>query len=210
MDKEKIDKAPTLTASDEVNKVYSVLGLAVNDIARWLRQKHGIKCQSNHPSGGLVDTTPLAAKAGMGWQGCDGLLITPQYGQRQRIAPIFIQNKLFEFTDNNDHVWIEEFCKTCRKCQRSCPTKAIYSEKQPGIQNIPGINQTRTCIDRLKCYPQFIKTPGCGICIKVCPFSQGENSYEKIRRSLHLTRQKLDYPYKYNESKKIYFLPISN
>lgn len=181
MEKEKVDLAPSLAAGEEVQRIYNTLGLAVNDIANWLRQKHGVKCQSNHPLGGLVDLTPLAAKAGLGWQGCNGLLITPQYGQRQRIATLFIQEKIFPFTDNQDHVWIESFCKTCRRCEKACPVQAIYPEKKPGIQNVPGIQQTRTCIDRLKCFPQFNKTLGCSICLKVCPFSKGNGSYEKIK-----------------------------
>ena len=102
-------------------KIYNTLGLAVNDIARWLRDKHDIRCQSNHPLGGLVNIPPLAGKAGLGWRGHDGMLITPQFGQRQRIAPIFLQDKLFEFTDNNDHTWIEEYCKSCRRCEKVCP-----------------------------------------------------------------------------------------
>lgn len=184
MDREQINKAPKLSAGEEVIGVYASLGLAVNDIARWLRNKYGIRCQSNHPLGGLVDTSPLAAKAGMGWQGHNGLLITPQYGQLQRIAPIFVEDKIFQFTDNHEHLWIEDFCKKCRKCEKACPTQAIYSEKQPAIENVPGIYQTRTCIDRLKCYPQFNKTLGCSICIKVCPFSQGDKNYYKIKKAL--------------------------
>ncbi len=181
MDQEKIDLAPKLDAGQEVQRVYVSLGLAVNDIARWLRHNHGVSCQSNHPLAGLVNTTPLAAKAGMGWQGQNGLLITPQYGQRQRIAPILLKDRLFKFTDNGDHRWIENFCETCRKCERACPVQAIHHERQPGIENIPGIDQTRTCIDRLKCYPQFSRTLGCSICIKVCPFSRGNDSYHTIQ-----------------------------
>ena len=115
------------------------------------------------------------------------MLITPQFGQRQRIAPIFIQDKLFEFTDNNDHTWIEEFCKSCMKCEKACPPQAIYSTKKIGIQNIEGINQTSTCIDRIKCFPQFSRTLGCSICIKVCPFSKGADSYSKVKSSFDKT-----------------------
>lgn len=183
MDKDKIDLAPKLDAGEEVQRVYNSLGIAVNDIANWLRKKFGIKCQSNHPLGGLVDTSPLAGKAGLGWQGHNGLLITAQFGPRNRIAPIFIKNKLFEFTDSHEHVWIEDFCEKCRRCEKSCPTQAIYSKKQPSIENIPGINQTRTCIDREKCYPQFSETLGCSICMKVCPFSQGDYIYYTIKEN---------------------------
>lgn len=181
MEKEAIMTAPEMTAGGEVMRVYATLGLAVNDIAKWLRQR-GVKCQSNHPLGGLVDSSPLAAKAGLGWQGRNGLLITPEYGQRQRIAPIFVQNQIFEFTDHREHDWIERFCETCGRCAKACPPKAIYDEKQIRIDDIESIGQVRTCIDKHKCFPQFNRTMGCSICIKVCPFSQGEGSYERIRK----------------------------
>ncbi len=93
----------------------------------------------------------------VGWQGHNGLLITPQFGQRQRIAPIFIKSKVFEFTDNRKHVWIEDFCNICRKCEKACPPQAIYSNKKTSTKNVSGLCQTRTCIDRTKCYPQFNK-----------------------------------------------------
>lgn len=181
MDKKKIDQAPDLAAGDEVQRVYSSLGLAVNDIARFLREKYGVKCQSNHPLGGLVDTSPLAGKAGLGWQGKNGLLITPDFGQRVRIAPIFIENRIFETTDNTEHRWIEDFCQTCGKCQRACPAGAILDERKESIPGVPGIGWTRTCIDRDKCFPQFAKTLGCSICVKVCPFSMGNGAYSKIK-----------------------------
>ncbi len=183
MQKSEIDCAPKLKASAEVMRVYKELGIAVNEIAKWLRENYNIQCQSNHPLGGLVNTTPLAGKAGLGWQGSNGLLITPWYGQRQRIAPIFIENKIFSYTDNDDHRWIESFCSQCRRCERACPVGAIYHEKQVSASNISGIGETRTCIDRSKCFPQFNSTMGCGICMKVCPFSQGEGSYEKIKKA---------------------------
>ena len=185
MDKDKIDCAPGLEAGEEVQRAYALLGLAVNDIAEHMRRHYNIKCQSNHPLGGLVNNCALAAKAGLGWQGCNGLLITPQFGQRCRIAPIFIQEKYFEYTDSDEHKWIESFCATCHKCVRACPTKAIYDEKRISIPNVEGIGCTRTCIDIYKCYEKFIQTLGCSICIKVCPFSQGEGSYDKIKK-LHL------------------------
>ena len=182
MKKDKIDKAPGLEAGAEVQRVYNSLGHAVNDIARWLRNEYGIKCQSNHPLGGLVNTPPLAGKAGLGWQGLDGLLITPEYGKRVRIAPIFIQERIFEFTDSIEHSWIEDFCQSRQKCRRSCPTGAILEEKVTTFTGLDVIGQTKTCIDREKCFPQFCKTLGCSICIRVCPFSKGQEAYEKIKR----------------------------
>ncbi|MFX0148494.1 MAG: hypothetical protein ACFE8E_12210 [Candidatus Hodarchaeota archaeon] len=183
MKKDKIDMAPLPTAGLEVMRVYATLGEAVNDIARWLRKK-GVRCQSNHPLGGLVCTPPLAAKAGMGAQGRNGMLITPEFGPRQRLAPIFIEERLFDFTDNSDHIWIEEICITCHVCQKNCPANAILEEKRINIDNIPGIGAMCTCIEREKCFPYFLKTGGCSICIKVCPFSNGKKNYEKLKNSI--------------------------
>ena len=108
----------------------------------------------------------------------------PEFGPRQRLAPIFIEQKVFQTTDNSDHIWIEEQCKKCGICQKNCPPKAIQEEKTININNIEGIGAMRTCIDREKCFPQFNKTAGCSICIKVCPFSAGSSAYEKLKNHL--------------------------
>ena len=182
MDKDKIAAAPDLDAGQEVLAVYNSLGVAVNDIARWLRKNYGVRCQSNHPLGGLVSTVPLAVKAGMGWSGCNGLLITPVFGQRQRIAPIFLEVPIFAFTDSDEHRWIEEYCALCHRCQKACPTGAIFAEKILGTETIPGIGPVETGIEREKCYPYFNETLGCSICVSVCPFSKAEGEYEKLKK----------------------------
>jgi len=181
MKKDKIDKAPGFEAGDETMRIYAKLGEAVNDIADWFRLK-GIKCQSNHPMGGLVCTPPLAGKAGMGWQGKQGILITPEFGPRQRLAPIFIEAKIFEFTGNDEHRWIEEYCAKCDLCQKNCPGNAIKTEKSIIIDDIPIIGAMKTCIDNAKCFPHFLKDMGCSICIAVCPFSVGPKIYSKLKK----------------------------
>ena len=182
MDKEEIAKAPEMEASYEVMGVYASLGFAVNDIANWLRNKYKIDCHSNHPLNGLANTVPLAVKAGMGYFGHNGLLITKEFGSRHRIAPIFIDSKLFAYTDSDEHNWIAEFCKTCKKCERDCPTGAILENKKGKNQVLEGIGRRTTSIDREKCFPYFTKTMGCSVCIKACPFSKGEDTYERLKK----------------------------
>jgi len=173
MDKKKIDTAPNVPAGKEAMRIYAKLGIAVNDIADWLRTK-GIRCQSNHPLRGLTLTPPLGGKSGMGWQGRQGLLITPEFGPRLRLAPIYIENKSFEFTDSLEHKWIEEYCKICNKCVIECPVGAIWEEKIV-------IGKRSTCIDIKKCFPYFSETLGCSVCIKVCPFSKGYGFFESAK-----------------------------
>ncbi|MBA7684131.1 Epoxyqueuosine reductase [subsurface metagenome] len=183
MNKDKIARAPGSQASQEVMRVYSSLGLVVNDIARWLR-KQGVRCQSNHPMGGLVNNPSLAGKAGLGWQGRSGILVTPEFGPCVRIAPVFIEHKYFEFTDNHDHEWIADYCELCRLCEKECPGQAINGEKSVSVSGVPGIGAIRTCINRRKCFEYFVKTMGCSVCIKVCPFSQGGGTYELLKATI--------------------------
>jgi NAD-dependent dihydropyrimidine dehydrogenase PreA subunit len=180
MKKNKIDQAPDFEAGKEVMRVYGTLGLVVNDIAKWLRRQ-GVRCQSNHPLGGLANTPSLAGKAGMGWIGRSGLLITKEYGPRQRIAPVFVEHKYFEFTDNRNHDWIEDYCALCERCRKECPGEAIYPKSVVRFDNVPGIDTMRTCIDRDKCFPYFAETLGCSICVKVCPFSKAGDTYERLK-----------------------------
>ena len=194
MDKEKINTAPELDAGEEVLAVYNSLGLAVNDIARWLRKNYKIHCQANHPLGGLVNTVPLAVKAGLGWCGSNGLLITPDYGQRQRIAPIFIKDPIFRFTDSDKHSWIEAYCAICHRCEKACPTGAILKKKIYHDEKIDGVGPVRTCIDREKCYPYFNATLGCSICVKVCPFSRANGTYEHLKKVLEYRKIKVNMP----------------
>jgi len=189
MDKEAIDHAPEMETADEVMRVYSTLGIAINDISNWLRNNHNINCHSNHPLGGLTNSVPLAVKAGMGYFGHNGLLITEEFGQRHRLAPIFIENKFFDYTDSDKHKWIGDFCKTCRKCERSCPTGAIMSENIDRHNIIDGIGNIETSIDREKCFPYFNKTMGCAVCIKVCPFSKADGTYDKLKEFIEKKTQ---------------------
>lgn len=184
MKKDRVELAPAPPAQQEVRRVYASLGLVVNDIARWLRQ-HGVRCQSNHPMGGLVNTPSLAAKAGLGWQGRSGILVTPEFGPRVRLAPVFIEHRIFEFTDNHDHDWIEKHCNTCRQCEKECSGQAIYSEKVINVDDVPGVGAIRTCIDMTKCLEPFRQTMGCMVCIKVCPFSQGDGAYARLKAAVN-------------------------
>ena len=189
MQKEPIEQAPELAAGIEVITVYNSLGIATNDIAQWLRKTRHITCMANHPLGGLVDTVPLGAKAGLGAIGRHGMLITKEFGPRCRISPIFLDEKLFAYTDSTEHDWIPGFCATCGSCIRSCPTAAIYTTPKPAVQQdgrtIPGRVQA---YDREACFTSFAATMGCAVCIKVCPFSKNPANYDRMHTAQHTRR----------------------
>ena len=185
MKKDPIEKAPALDAGIEVITVYNSLGVATNSIAHWMRTNFGITCMANHPLGGLIDTVPLAAKAGLGAIGKQGLLITEKFGPRCRISPIFIDQKIFEFTDSNEHEWIHDFCVRCGSCARSCPTAAIHSEPKLSKSYQNSLVQDRyESYDREKCFSSFAATMGCAVCIRVCPFSKNPAQYDKMKKTI--------------------------
>jgi len=176
MDKEKIAKAPSIETFGAVFETYDTLGIITNKLTDYLRNNN-FYAQASHPLGGLVLYPPLAQKAGLGWLGKHGLLITPQYGARQRISAIFTSIDNIPVTDNNDHDWIRQFCEKCNKCIRKCPPKAILDK--PVIH----ASKRETHIIRSKCLPYFNENKGCSICLKECVFSYAD--YYKVKNNFH-------------------------
>ncbi len=174
MNKEAIKKAPSLETFKTVFKTYDDLGIITNKLTNYLRENN-FYAQASHPLGGLVLYPPLAQKAGLGWLGKHGLLITPQFGARQRISAIFTNISNLPINNSNEHEWIEHFCEKCNKCIRKCPPKAIL--------DMPTTHPSgrKTHIDRSKCLPYFNDNQGCSICLKECVFSYADYNIIKTR-----------------------------
>lgn len=172
MKKEPIDKAPSIETSKEVFRTYFGLGVIVNKIADYLR-KNGFKAQAGPALGGDVIYPVLAMKAGLGVIGRHGLLISPGYGPRQRIAAIYTNIENLPFARGNEHMWIKDFCAQCGKCRKKCPGSAIY--EKPIIHE----DGSQTHIDYKKCAVPFSQNSGCSVCIKECAFNQ--NDYYKLK-----------------------------
>ena len=175
MQQEAISKAPSMETFKMVMSTYDTLGKITNLLVDRLRDM-GFQAQASHPLGGLVLYPPLAVDAGLGWFGKHGLLITPRFGPRQRIAAIFvnIDNLPIDVNKTNDHSWIDEFCNHCGKCIKTCPANAILD------QPIKHSSERKTHIIREKCLPVFVNQEGCSICIKECMFNQKD--YYDLRK----------------------------
>jgi epoxyqueuosine reductase len=174
MSKETIDKAPSQATLNMVFGTYDDLGKAVNKIAEFLRD-HSYAAQADHPLGGLVLFPPLAQRAGIGWVGKHGLLITPEFGPRVRLAAVYTNIGNLPFAESNIHGWIEDYCRICGICVQQCPAKAILDEpvtRETGLV---------THISRQECFEYFAQYYGCSVCIKVCPFSRSADAYDRLR-----------------------------
>ena len=176
MDKENIETAPGFPAMKEVVHGYKNLALISNKLTRFMR-KNGFAAYPGTALGGLTDYPHLAELAGLGVIGYHGLLISPENGARLRINTIYtnIENlPTLEATgQENEHLWVRDFCAMCKKCIRKCPVNAIYDEPKPRG------NGGMQCIDHDSCRDYFQANYGCAICLAVCPFSQV--GYEKVQ-----------------------------
>jgi len=154
-------------------KTYNEMGKQANKIAKFLRNKNHA-AHAGPALGGLSIYPVLARNANMGGIGRHGLLITPEFGPRQRIAVIYTNISNLPIPNSNSYQWITEFCKTCVRCMEYCPTKAIYDA--PIIKQ----HDMLTHIDVEKCAIGFLNY-SCSICLKVCTFNR--NSYDKLKKT---------------------------
>ena len=104
MDNNLMELAPSKKTQTMIMKTYDSLGIASNKLTSFLR-KRGFSAQAGHPLGGLVLYPPLAEKAGLGWHGAHGLIITPEHGPRVRLTAIYVINCLTQITRKleNEH-----------------------------------------------------------------------------------------------------------
>ena len=172
MDKERMRHAPSQDTAVMVHETYNSLGQVSNKVADWLRER-GYAAHAGHPLGGMALYPPMAQAAGLGWRGLSGLIITPQFGPRVRLAAVFTEISNLPLYEGQEHSWVLEFCEWCRRCIRDCPPDAFYS--CPKFHE----NGLVTVLDHRKCFPYFVKYHGCSICIKVCPFNL--HDYDKIK-----------------------------
>jgi NAD-dependent dihydropyrimidine dehydrogenase PreA subunit len=175
MDRVRMETAPSEQSFVEVHAVYNRLGRAANRIAAWLRRR-GFSAQAGPALMGTALYPPLGQQAGLGWRGLHGLLITPRFGPRVRLAAVYTSIENLPFARENPHGWIEDYCDKCRLCARECPPQAVLE------QPVPNGNGLVTCTLTDKCFPYFIDNYGCSICIRVCPFQRGE--YAKLKETV--------------------------
>jgi reductive dehalogenase len=125
------------------------------------------------------DTTlsvPYAVEAGLGEACRIGVVLTPEYGPRIRLVKVFTELELKP--DKPKVFGAAEFCKSCKRCAESCPSKAItFGEptlEGPTISNNPGVEKWYANPE--KCFSFWIEngTYGCANCIASCPFNKSD------------------------------------
>lgn len=134
----------------------------------------------------FVDTAPvmekpLAARAGLGWQGKHTNLVSREFGSWLFIASIFTTAEIEPDAPEEDH------CGACRRCLDVCPTGAFTA---------PYRIDARACISYLTIEHKGHIAPrfraaignrifGCDDCLAVCPW----NKFAQDARETKLARK---------------------
>lgn len=167
MDQKILDENAGEKAQEYNDNVYETLGNNTYEISDFLR-KNGYITKVAHPYEDIIDFSKLGQKANLGAVGKSGLLISPEFGPRQKISAILVNIKNLPISKVNEHLWIKEYCEYCGACIKKCPHNALFESKQTSTVKL---NQNK-CVG---C------SQGCTVCIQSCPFYK--KGYLKVKEN---------------------------
>ena len=135
-------------------------------------------------TGELIDVA-VAARAGIGFIGRNGLLITKEFGSYVYLGEIITD---IPFEPDNQ---VDYNCGDCYRCIDGCPTQALLGNGEMNAQKCLSY-QTQTKDYMPEKYRRKMGRIiyGCDICQIVCPYNQGidfhlhkqmEPSYDKVK-----------------------------
>ena len=157
---DKIKEAPGAICEIELFRVYKVLGDVTIELAEYMKEQ-GYKCEAHHPFGGKLLYGPHVVAANLGILGRNGLILTPEYGPRQRWSIITTDAEIPK-REETDFSSLKEFCENCGACVRECKGGSVYEtpiEKENGVI---------THIDRSKCIQSILDNNYCSYCLRIC------------------------------------------
>jgi len=138
----------------------------LKQLGRWIVETHGGDARS------FVDTAPvmekpLAARAGIGWQGRHTNLVSRRFGSWLFLGGLFTSLELVPDAPETDR------CGSCRACETSCPTNALEGGRIEPRRCIAYLtNEHKGDIDEAL-LPMFgNRIYGCDDCLAACPWNK--------------------------------------
>ena len=164
MDYYELAKAPEPGSVIEVMSAYNRGTRASRSLTDWILG-HGWEAEAEGgPMAGKIAMIPAALTCGFGELGKHGSIINREYGSSFRLACVLTDLPLEP--DQPVSFGVDDFCTSCKLCEKACPPDAIA----PNKKWVRG--EEKWYVDFDKCAPYFNETYGCGICIAVCPWSR--------------------------------------
>ncbi len=178
-----IMNSPGKLASAAVGDGYSRMAVTAYKLAEFIR---ALGYNALPAGNGVGLSIPIAIDAGLGELGRNGLLITPKFGPRVRLAKVITDMPLIP--DSPISFGVKEFCEACMLCATECPSESIpkgpMTWEGKSVSNNPGSHkwyiQPESCYD----YNGF----SCSNCKRTCPFNKPNNSWlhKVIREAIEL------------------------
>jgi reductive dehalogenase len=144
-------------------------------LARWFAGM-GYRAAAQHSRHYDLNLVPLAIDAGLGELGRFGYLIADKFGPRVRLFAVTTDMPLA--VDRPIDLGADEFCRRCRKCAASCPSKSIPAG---GKTVVHGIEKWK--LDAESCFEYWGRVgTDCSVCMGVCPFSRPDRGIHRLVR----------------------------
>jgi ferredoxin len=157
---DKIKEAPSTACEIEVFRLYKVLGDVTIELTEYMKEQ-GYKSEAHHPFGGKLLYGPHAVAANLGIMGRNGLILTPEFGPRQRWSIITTDAEIPK-TKAKDFTELKDFCDKCGACVRECKGGSVFETP------IKKENGVITHIDRSKCIQSILDNNYCSYCLRIC------------------------------------------
>ncbi len=167
-----IANSPGRLASAATGDGYSRMAVTATTLAEFIR---GLGYRALPAGNGVGLSIPMAIDAGLGELGRMGLLVTPRYGPRIRLAKVLTDMPLIP--DSPIRFGVTEFCSNCMLCAEDCPSRSISSEARTWEGRSPANNPgtLKWYVTPEGCYD--FNGFSCSNCKRVCPFTKPNNSW---------------------------------
>jgi len=180
MDYDAIGCSPSSPSSAATGLGYSKMAFTAGLLAHHIR---GLGYKAIACGNDTACSIPIAIDAGLGELARNGLLITPQFGPRVRLAKVLTDMPLIPDRPIEFGVW--DFCMQCEKCAVKCPSQSIrYGEptdKPNNISNREGV--LRWPINGETCLAFWAANgTDCSNCIRTCPFNKPDGRLHDLVR----------------------------
>lgn len=167
-----IANSPGRLASAATGNGYSRMAVTSSQLSDFIR---GLGYRAIPAGNGVGLSIPMAIDAGLGQLGRMGLLVTPKYGPRVRIAKVITDMPLIP--SPRIDFGVTEFCEVCMLCAHECPSESVtagpMTYEGPAASNNPGARKWYTEVEGCYDFNGF----SCSNCKRVCPFNKPNNSW---------------------------------
>lgn len=167
-----IMNSPGRLASAATGNGYSRMAITASTLAEFIRN---LGYRAIPAGNGFGLSIPIAVDAGLGEIGRLGLLTTPKYGPRVRLAKVLTDMPLQP--DTPISFGVTEFCESCMLCADECPSGAITSGERTweGTSRSNNAGTLKWYVEGAKCYD--FNGFSCSNCKRCCPFNKPNNSW---------------------------------